>query len=135
MEIVKINMQIQGMQQSQIRKSTIQVVKDLGIRGLYKGTLATLCRDVPFSLLFFPSFAFLKELAHKKADGTVPFMSVFTSGVIAGAFSAAAVTPMDGNTLDSFLIQFYLVVKTRLQVSRDPSLTPPPYKNIRECYR
>jgi solute carrier family 25 aspartate/glutamate transporter 12/13 len=40
MEIVKIRMQL--------GQSATQVLSDLGVKGLYKGTRATLCRDVPF---------------------------------------------------------------------------------------
>lgn len=40
MEIVKIRMQL--------GQSAAQVMRDLGVGGLYKGTAATLCRDVPF---------------------------------------------------------------------------------------
>jgi len=40
MEIVKIRMQLGG--------SLSTIFKDLGLRGMYKGTAATLCRDVPF---------------------------------------------------------------------------------------
>lgn len=40
MEIVKIRMQLGN--------NLTQILSDLGFRGLYKGTAATLCRDVPF---------------------------------------------------------------------------------------
>ena len=122
MEIVKINMQMAGVNAAPgiPRPNTMDVVRDLGLKGLYRGTLATLSRDVPFSFLFFPSLSLFKSMAPKNPDGTVPFSSVFGSGIVAGAFSAAAVTPMD-------------VVKTRLQVSGKPGEKP--YKNMSECYR
>ncbi len=37
-----------------------QVVKEMGLRGVYKGTPVTLLRDVPFSFVFFPAYANLK---------------------------------------------------------------------------
>jgi solute carrier family 25 aspartate/glutamate transporter 12/13 len=61
MEIVKIRMQMQALLPIAERQSTIEVVKSLGIRGLYMGTLATLARDVPFSILFFPAYANIKK--------------------------------------------------------------------------
>lgn len=46
-----------------------QVVKGLGISGMYQGTLATLSRDIPFSLIFFPLYANLKKVfADKKGE-------------------------------------------------------------------
>ena len=38
----------------------VQVVRSLGLSGLYRGTSATLLRDVPYSLIFFPLYAYLK---------------------------------------------------------------------------
>lgn len=37
------------------------MVKGLGVRGMYQGTFATLSRDIPFSLIFFPLYANLKR--------------------------------------------------------------------------
>ena len=39
-----------------------QVVKHLGLGGLYRGYFITLMRDVPFSMIFFPLYAFLKDV-------------------------------------------------------------------------
>ncbi|KAI9292412.1 mitochondrial carrier [Neoconidiobolus thromboides FSU 785] len=105
MEIVKIRMQVAGsnLAPGATRPTAIQIVKDLGLRGMYKGTAATLLRDVPFSILFFPSHAYLKQ-KFASEDGTTSFSAVFGSGIIAGAIAAAAVTPSD-------------VIKTRLQVA------------------
>jgi hypothetical protein len=94
MEITKIRMQMQATLPAAERKTTIEVVKSLGVRGMYSGTLATLARDVPFSLLFFPGYANLKTLlADEKGENSVP--SQLFAGGIAGAFAAAAVTPSD----------------------------------------
>lgn len=106
MEITKINLQVTGASgASGLKPSTLDVVKGLGSRGLYKGTAATLCRDVPFSLLFFPSLSILKALVPKNPDGSIPFYGVFWSGIIAGAGASAIVTPMDGDIL--LFLSFY----------------------------
>lgn len=84
MEIVKIQMQLGS-------KSMTQIVRSLGLAGLYKGTIATLARDVPFSMVFFPTAAFLKGLYPKESP---PLYITFASGVVAGALAAASVTPM-----------------------------------------
>lgn len=50
---------------------SIQVVRELGLAGMYQGTLATLSRDIPFSLIFFPLYANLKKaFADKNGDNT-----------------------------------------------------------------
>lgn len=118
MEIVKIRMQIasqqqqgqqqQGQQQQgqQKRLSAAMVVRQLGFRRLYQGSIATLLRDVPFSLIFFPLQAKLKLIG--KTPGEKPsFYAVFWGGIVAGALASALVTPAD-------------VVKTRYQATNAP---------------
>jgi len=95
-----------------------QVTKALGLRGIYKGTGATLLRDVPFSMVFFPAHACFKSWM---ADGHQPsFPAVFGSGIMAGMLAAGIVTPMD-------------VVKTRLQVQHKSHHTH--YKGIVDAFR
>lgn len=102
MEITKIRMQLQAqLPADQVRKSAIGVVKELGLSGMYRGTVATLSRDVPFSMLYFSMFAKFKDM-QRAEDGSLPFSRVFLSAICAGSISSALVTPAD-------------VVKTRLQ--------------------
>ena len=80
-----------------------------GFRGLYRGTLSTILRDVNFSIIYFPLFANLKLLGSSsqgadKVTCEAPFYWSFVSGCFAGGFAAVAVNPID-------------VVKTRLQVA------------------
>lgn len=104
MEITKIRMQMQMLLPAAERQSTMEVVKGMGLRGLYSGTLATLSRDVPFSILFFPGYANLKALmADEKGNNSVT--TQLLAGGIAGAVGAGAVTPTD-------------VVKTRFAILR-----------------
>ena len=59
------------------------VVASLGAAGLYKGTAACLLRDVPFSMIYFPSYAHLKlQLADQ--TGYNSLLSLFCAGVLAG---------------------------------------------------
>jgi len=55
MEIVKIRLQVSALEYPDptLRPNAIAVVRNLGISGLYRGTPATLLRDVPFSIIFF----------------------------------------------------------------------------------
>ena len=50
MEIVKLRLQLQG-EAGGVKKSAMEVIRELGVRGLYKGTAATWLRDVPFSVV------------------------------------------------------------------------------------
>lgn len=95
MEITKIRMQMQALSLPPAEhKSAVQIVRGMGIRGLYSGSLATLARDVPFSVLFFPGYAHLKRiLADENGNNSVPTQLLAGGG--AGAFAAGAVTPTD----------------------------------------
>ena len=104
MEIVKIRMQMQALLPVAERQNTMQVIKSLGLKGLYQGTAATLSRDVPFSVLFFPGYANIKAMM-ADADGSNSMMSNLTAGVAAGALASGAVTPSD-------------VIKTRFECSQ-----------------
>ncbi|KAL0968858.1 hypothetical protein UPYG_G00272800 [Umbra pygmaea] len=81
---------------------TRQLLKEKGIAGLYKGLGATLLRDVPFSIIYFPLFANLNNLGKRGVDGPAPFYVSFVSGCVAGSTAAVAVNPVD-------------VIKTRIQ--------------------
>uniref|UniRef100_A0A8C1GEM4 Solute carrier family 25 member 22b n=1 Tax=Cyprinus carpio TaxID=7962 RepID=A0A8C1GEM4_CYPCA len=72
------------------------LLKDKGIGGLYKGLGATLLRDVPFSIIYFPLFADLNSLGRGNADGSAPFYISFLAGCFAGCAAAVAVNPVDG---------------------------------------
>ncbi|XP_067121084.1 mitochondrial glutamate carrier 1-like isoform X1 [Centruroides vittatus] len=83
----------------------LNLVKTRGILGLYRGTAATMLRDVNFSVVYFPLFAHLNSLGPRRQDGTGEsvFWVSFLAGCAAGSTAAFAVNPFD-------------VVKTRLQV-------------------
>eukprot|EP01122_Echinamoeba_exundans_P005859 TRINITY_DN1602_c0_g1_i1.p1 TRINITY_DN1602_c0_g1~~TRINITY_DN1602_c0_g1_i1.p1 ORF type:complete len:307 (+),score=73.62 TRINITY_DN1602_c0_g1_i1:28-921(+) len=112
MEIVKIRMQ------TSVGQTTMQVVKELGFFGLYTGARATLLRDIPFSMLYFSTYGWLRQRWTDK-DGNISLMNAFLAGGLAGTFSAAAVTPAD-------------VIKTRLQAKPTPGQAP--YTGIRDVY-
>lgn len=103
--------------------SATQIAKELlqtqGIRGLYKGLGATLMRDVPFSIVYFPLFANLNRLGKPSPEASSPFYWAFLSGCAAGSTAAVAVNPCD-------------VVKTRLQ-SLNKGATEETYSGVVDC--
>ncbi|XP_029438770.1 mitochondrial glutamate carrier 1 [Rhinatrema bivittatum] len=107
------------------RPTATQITRDLlrtkGVAGLYKGLGATLLRDVPFSMVYFPLFANLNKLGQKTPDEKAPFYVSFISGCIAGSSAAVAVNPLD-------------VIKTRLQ-SLQRGANEDTYSGILDCTR
>ncbi|KAM9320635.1 mitochondrial glutamate carrier 1-like [Gastrophryne carolinensis] len=92
-----------------------------GVKGLYKGLGATLLRDVPFSIIYFPLFANIHKLGRSSPDGKVPFLHSFLAGCVAGSTAAVAVNPCD-------------VIKTRLQ-SLHKGANEETYNGIIDCAR
>lgn len=92
------------MKKTSATELTLKLLKQHGIVGLYKGTSATMLRDVSFSVIYFPLFATLNDMGPRKSDGSgeAVFWCSFLSGCAAGSMAALFVNPFD-------------VVKTRLQ--------------------
>lgn len=118
LEIVKIRLQMQGGILSKTlgpgeiphkRLTAGQIVKQLGLKGLYKGASACLLRDVPFSAIYFPTYANLKyhlfnyDPHDPNKKHSLSSWQLLVSGAMAGAPSAFFTTPAD-------------VIKTRLQL-------------------
>merc|ERR1711936_1431676 len=107
---VAAQLKAQGQSTAHLPKiSALSITKELlaskGIFGLYKGTKATMLRDVSFSMVYFPLFANLNKLGPRRSPDSqeAVFWWSFVSGCAAGSISAAVVNPAD-------------VVKTRLQL-------------------
>ncbi|NXF98048.1 GHC1 protein, partial [Eubucco bourcierii] len=98
---------------------TRELLRSKGIAGLYKGLGATLLRDVPFSIVYFPLFANLNKLGQKDPNAKAPFYVSFLSGCVAGSTAAVAVNPCD-------------VIKTRLQ-SLQRGVNEDTYSGILDC--
>lgn len=125
LEITKIRLQIQGETNRLLAaagkplpksQSAISIVHELGFVGLYKGASACLARDIPFSAIYFPAYAYLKE--SMKDENGIDALSLLLAGAGAGVPAAFLTTPAD-------------VIKTRLQVkTREGELA---YTGIRDC--
>ncbi|XP_039725171.1 mitochondrial glutamate carrier 2 isoform X1 [Pteropus medius] len=92
-----------------------------GLPGLYKGLGATLLRDIPFSIIYFPLFANLNSLGFNELTGKASFAHSFLSGCAAGSIAAVTVTPLD-------------VLKTRIQTLKK-GLGEDSYSGITDCAR
>ncbi|KAM9311447.1 mitochondrial glutamate carrier 2 [Gastrophryne carolinensis] len=136
MEMLKIQLQDAGRLASQRavtgdgssavqRPSALRITSDLlrtqGVSGVYKGLGATLLRDVPFSVIYFPLFANLNKLGQKSPQQKAPFYHSFIAGCLAGSVAAVAVTPLD-------------VLKTRIQTLKK-GIGEDTYNGIVDCAR
>ncbi|XP_054887462.1 electrogenic aspartate/glutamate antiporter SLC25A12, mitochondrial-like [Poeciliopsis prolifica] len=119
LEIVKIRLQVAGEITTGPRVSALNVVRDLGFLGLYKGAKACFLRDIPFSAIYFPVYAHTKEMLADE-DGRLGPLQLLTAGAIAGVPAASLVTPAD-------------VIKTRLQVAARAGQTT--YDGVIDCFR
>ncbi|CAD6188722.1 unnamed protein product [Caenorhabditis auriculariae] len=128
MELLKIQMQDQGrtLKPGQKKLSALEltqkIVKENGIAGLYKGLSSTFARDVTFSVIYFPLFAYLDSLAPRRSDGSgdAVFYGSFFAGLASGAFSSFSVTPLD-------------VIKTRMQTI-NKGANEVVYKNVPDAF-
>lgn len=86
----------------------LNLLKTKGIVGLYRGTTATMLRDVTFSVIYFPLFAHLNALGPKKSNGESVFWTSFLAGCGAGSVAAFSVNPVDGKPLNLTMINLLI---------------------------
>ncbi|KAM6216223.1 mitochondrial glutamate carrier 2 [Rhynchocyon petersi] len=98
-----------------------ELLRTQGLAGLYKGLGATLFRDIPFSIIYFPLFANLNNLGLNELTGKASFAHSFVAGCVAGSVAAVAVTPLD-------------VLKTRIQTLKK-GVGEEVYSGITDCAR
>ncbi|KAM6176349.1 mitochondrial S-adenosylmethionine carrier protein isoform 2-T2 [Erethizon dorsatum] len=81
-----------------------------GIQGLYRGYKSTVLREIPFSLVQFPLWEYLKALWSWRQDHAVDSWQSALCGAFAGGFAAVITTPLD-------------VAKTRIMLAKAGSST------------
>lgn len=123
LEIVKIRLQTAGevLQQRTVietkaplppppKPSAFQVIKELGIKGLYQGYRACMLRDVTFNATYFTTYSRIKGQLEDETGYNAPW-TLLVSALIAGVPASTLATPAD-------------LIKTRLQVKHKPGDTP-----------
>jgi len=127
LEIVKIRLQMAGEAaraegHGATRVGAAHVIRQLGLLGLYKGAVACLWRDVPFSMIYFTAYAHLKkDVFHEGQHGKqLSFGELLLAAGIAGMPAAYLTTPAD-------------VVKTRLQTQARAGQTV--YKGVTDGFK
>jgi len=102
MEITKLRLQLQHTVPEAERMTASQIVKHLGVKGLYRGAAATWARDIPYSMIFFPAYSNVKLYLTNPETGESSIVKNLLAGTAAGCLAAGIMTPSD-------------VVKTRFQ--------------------
>ncbi|XP_066967874.1 mitochondrial S-adenosylmethionine carrier protein [Macrobrachium rosenbergii] len=112
--VIRVPMEIvKQRRQALLYQSSLQVIKDTlrheGIRGLYRGYLSTVAREIPFSFIQFPIWELLKKWWSQYQGRYVDSWQASLCGAVAGGLSAAVTTPLD-------------VAKTRIMLAERESV-------------
>lgn len=83
-----------------------QLYKEGGIRSIYKGTVATLLRDVPASGVYFMTYEWIKELMKSESSTEFSLLATIFAGGMAGVCNWLVGMPAD-------------VLKSRLQTAHE----------------
>lgn len=122
-ERIKCLLQIQGDSKGPAKykgpvDAARQLYKEGGIRSLYRGTGATLLRDIPGSIAYFGGYELVKKMltpAGAKPEDLSP-LAVFVAGGMAGVFNWTVAIPPD-------------VLKSRLQTAPEGT-----YKHVGDVF-
>jgi len=77
-----------------VRHVVVQVVKQEGILGFYRGYFSTILREIPFSVIQFPLWEGLKAIIASE-HGECPPLASALCGATAGGIAGALTTPLD----------------------------------------
>ncbi|XP_028262728.1 mitochondrial S-adenosylmethionine carrier protein [Parambassis ranga] len=88
----------------------LATLREEGVRGLYRGYSSTVLREIPFSLVQFPLWEYLKTLWSQRQGHTLYSWQAAVCGAVAGAVAAFVTTPLD-------------VAKTRIMLAKAGSTT------------
>lgn len=83
----------------------LATLREEGVRGLYRGYGSTVLREIPFSLVQFPLWEYLKALWSRRQGHTLYSWQAAVCGAFAGGVAAFVTTPLD-------------VAKTRIMLAK-----------------
>ena len=117
-ERIKCLMQVNKTKYSSFMDCAAQVYREGGIRSVFKGSSATVMRDVPGNAAYFASYEFLRR-TFAKVEGReqASLGSTFMAGGLAGVVNWIVAIPFD-------------VVKSRYQIAPSGQ-----YKNVVDVFR
>ncbi|XP_057217279.1 mitochondrial S-adenosylmethionine carrier protein isoform X1 [Triplophysa rosa] len=73
----------------------LNTLQEEGFRGLYRGYGSTVLREIPFSLVQFPLWEYLKTVWWRSQGGTLDSWQAAACGAVAGGVAAFVTTPLD----------------------------------------
>ncbi|CAG9824991.1 unnamed protein product [Phaedon cochleariae] len=94
LELIRTKMQAQRQSYLEIGEALKLLVKQDGVRGLWKGIFPTLYRDVPFSAIYWMNYETMKTFLGGP-DSPPSFWISFISGASSGTLAATFTTPFD----------------------------------------
>ena len=92
LELVRTRMQAQRMRYTEVGGAVRLLLREEGVRGLWKGLTPTLIRDVPFSAVYWAGYEGLKLAADQRTPS--PLFS-FLAGSASGAVASVITLPFD----------------------------------------
>ncbi|XP_019868202.1 probable mitochondrial glutathione transporter SLC25A40 isoform X3 [Aethina tumida] len=92
LELIRTKMQSQKLSYFEVGSALKMLVKNDGVKGLWKGLLPTLLRDVPFSALYWFSYETIKGLYTTDQPS---FLLSFIAGAVSGSVAASVTVPFD----------------------------------------
>ena len=94
-DVVKIRMQVEKGKYPGMLSGMWTVGKSEGVRGLYKGIGASLCREASYSGIRFGAYESFKELYGATDPKNTPLIKKLAAGSSAGMFGSALANPCD----------------------------------------
>lgn len=88
----------------------LRTLRQEGVGGLYRGYGSTVLREIPFSLVQFPLWEYLKTVWTQRQGHTLSSWQSAVCGAVAGAVAAFVTTPLD-------------VAKTRIMLAKPGTTT------------
>ena len=95
-ELIRTKIQSERLKYTQLVDAIRVAVKNQGVRSLYQGWVATVWRDVPFSMIYWLCYeSFKTHLMTKNEGKKMSSLTTFMCGASAGSIAAVLTCPLD----------------------------------------